>query len=457
MSAQNLLRFLDRSPTPFHAIKETIKRLENFNFQRLDESSSSSWNIKAGGNYYFTRNNSSIVAFSVGDQFGNKNDATGCLKIIAAHSDSPCLKIRPLSKIENEYSQVGIETYGGGLWHTWFDRDLGIAGRIILASSSSSKSFSNEREVLVRIDSPPPLRIPNLAIHLDRSTDGFLPNKEIHLQPIMSSSSSSMDQSSTMMNCTLRKKLLELSLATEDEDIVSHELSLFDVQPASFGGINGEYVLSARLDNLFMSYCAIESLLEGGISPSLSSHSNINIAILYDHEECGSDSIAGAGSTLLNCAIDSIFEGHSEMLKRSYLTKGLLISADMAHAVHPNYPEKHERLHRPLMQGGIVIKHNSNQRYATNSRSASYIKCLAKRSGIPVQEFMVRNDSPCGSTVGPIISTKLGIPTIDVGAPQLSMHSIREMAGRDDVDYSIRLFKEFFSSIENTTIVDRLL
>lgn len=450
-AVQSLLRFLDRSPTPFHAIKESITRLEASNFKRLEESSSTSWNIKAGESYYFTRNNSSIVAFSVGDQFDTE-PSQGSIKIVAAHSDSPCLKIRPYSRIENEYSQVGIETYGGGLWHTWFDRDLGIAGKVVLSSPTNP---TTGREVLVRIDTPPPLRIPNLAIHLDRSTEGFHPNKEVHLQPIMSSAEQSPPETRmTMMHSSLHKKLLELSSVKGDEEIVSHELSLFDVQPASLGGIDGEYVHSARLDNLFMSFCAVESLVE---CSTFTSHSNINIAILYDHEECGSDSTAGAGSTLLNCAIDSIFEGRSETLKRSYLTKGLLISADMAHALHPNYPEKHERLHRPLMQKGIVIKHNSNQRYATNSRTSSYIKTLAKKAGIPIQEFMVRNDSPCGSTIGPITSTKLGIPTIDVGAPQLSMHSIREMAGRDDVGHSIRLFKEFYSSVEETIVDRRLL
>jgi len=226
-------------------------------------------------------------------------------------------------------------------------------------------------------------------------------------------------------------------------------LCLYDVQPAAVSGVRDEFIHSARLDNLFMSYCTLQSLLES-VDSGLQGF-GIRTAILFDHEEIGSQSAQGADSSIVEVIIrrvlsslqpkNCLLESFSRLISRSFL-----VSADMAHAVHPNYNDKHEECHRPRMHNGLVIKYNSNQRYATSARTAAYFKSLAVRSDVPFQEFMVRNDSPCGSTIGPILSSKLGIPTIDVGVAQLSMHSIREMAGIEDIAHSINLFSAFYSN-----------
>ena len=233
------------------------------------------------------------------------------------------------------------------------------------------------------------------------------------------------------------------------DQVISVDLCLYDTQPAIISGVQEEFIHSARLDNLFMSHCTLQALLES-VEIDLEGE-GIRVAILFDHEEIGSQSAQGADSNIIETILRRIIVSLDSKVPAmadafpAIIHRSLLVSADMAHAVHPNYPEKHEECHRPRMHKGLVIKYNSNQRYATSVRTAAYFKILAAKSEVPIQEFMVRNDSPCGSTIGPILSSKLGIPAIDVGAAQLSMHSIREMAGVDDVDHSINLFKTYFS------------
>lgn len=226
-------------------------------------------------------------------------------------------------------------------------------------------------------------------------------------------------------------------------EVLSTDLSLFDVQKASIGGINGEFIQSARLDNLMLSYCSIQALLDS--LEGSSDQQNVKSVILYDNEEVGSESAHGAMSTLMDRLFETLAVDGNEQ-RRALLARSFLISADMAHAVHPNYADKHDDCHRPRMNGGVVIKWNNNQRYATTVWGAARLKLLAAQHGIPLQEFMVRNDSPCGSTIGPMVSAKMGIMTVDLGLPQLSMHSIREMAATADVAHGIALLKAFFSS-----------
>ena len=345
---------------------------------------------------------------------------------------------------------MGVETYGGGLWHTWFDRDLSVAGKIVVNEGTTNNPSLKEYLVDVKKSI---LRIPSLAIHLDRSVhEGFKFNNETNLTPILcteSKPSYSSEQVSEMVS-SHHRELLEAVCAESKKapsQVISVDLCLYDTQPAVISGVKDEFIHSARLDNLFMSYSALNSLLES-VQSGLDG-TGIRTAILFDHEEIGSQSAQGADSSIIEVILRRIvaflepqlclFEAFSRVISRS-----LLVSADMAHAVHPNYPEKHDECHRPRMHKGLVIKYNSNQRYATSSRTAAYFKTLAARAEIPVQEFMVRNDSPCGSTIGPILSSKLGIPAIDVGVAQLSMHSIREMAGTEDVSHSINLFSAFY-------------
>lgn len=370
--------------------------------------------------------------------------------MVAAHTDSPCLKVKPVSKRrpKDNFLQVAVETYGGGLWNTWFDRDLGLAGRITLLDEKTG----GLKERLVNICQPV-LRIPTLAIHLDRSVkDGFSFNTELQLNPVLATRSTDNQQASAGSEedekASHHRALLSLlqpdsKSGVASDTIISSDLCLYDIQKAALGGAYQEFVLSARLDNLMLSFCTAEAFAQA--TANLEEEEHIRMAIWFDNEEVGSESAHGAMSTLVSSAVDRIAQalGHQATM-HEMLAKSMLVSADMAHAVHPNYADKHDECHRPEMHAGVVIKYNSNQRYATSSRSAAIIKAIAHAQSIPIQEFMVRNDSPCGSTIGPIVSAKLGIMTIDVGLPQLSMHSIREMAGTRDVDLGIRLLKVLF-------------
>lgn len=339
-----------------------------------------------------------------------------------------------------------METYGGGLWHTWFDRDLSLAGKIVV--NEGTVNNPSLREYLVDVKKSV-LRIPSLAIHLDRSVhEGFKFNNETNLTPILCTESKNEVSEAVMSH---HRELLEAVCAEAKKSpsqVVNLDLCLYDTQAAIVSGVKDEFIHSARLDNLFMSFCTLQSLLDS-VGLGLEG-SGIRTAILFDHEEIGSQSAQGADSSIVEVILRRIIaalEPKACLLNAfaRIISRSLLVSADMAHAVHPNYPEKQEECHRPRMHKGLVIKYNSNQRYATSARTAAYFKTLAARADIPVQEFMVRNDSPCGSTIGPILSSKLGIPAIDVGVAQLSMHSIREMAGVEDVDHSINLFTSFYS------------
>lgn len=299
-----------------------------------------------------------------------------------------------------------------------------------------------------------------MAIHLDRTvnSEGFKFNTETHLTPIMCTNTNQTGNAAAATPAfNHHTELLEQICAGIDrrpEQVVSVDLCLYDAQPAQIGGSRGEFVFSGRLDNLYMSFCALESMIES--SADMSGH-GIRLGILFDHEEIGSESAQGANSSFIEgllrritgaLSVKEAESDASEAVERM-LSKSLLVSADMAHAVHPNYPEKHEECHRPRMQQGLVLKYNANQRYATNARTAALFKALAARNQLPIQEFVVRNDSPCGSTIGPILSAKLGIPAVDVGVAQLSMHSCREMAGVEDAEWAIRLFAAFFSQFES--------
>ncbi|EPZ34400.1 Peptidase M18 2 domain-containing protein [Rozella allomycis CSF55] len=392
--ARNLLKFIEKSPSPFHAVEEVKQKLIAVGFKELSERKC--WPVfKPSEKYFFTRNSSSIIAFHIGSKYKPGNG----FSIIAAHTDSPCLKVKPISKIVTKnYLQIGVQTYGGGLWHTWFDRDLSVAGRVIVEENGL-------KERLVKID-----RIPTLAIHLDRSVnEGFNFNKESNFVPIFSLGCA--DEKSKNHHEQFLQLLAE-ELKVQSNQILDFELCLYDTQAPNFGGLNNEFIQSARLDNLLMSYIAMESFMQ---SASNNEQENITMTALFDNEEVGSSSAYGAGSNLLKVSLERILESlecqkhFHETIQRSYL-----ISADCAHAIHPNYSDKHEQNHAPRLNEGIVIKVNANQRYATTSLTSSIFKQIANKNNIPFQEFVVKNDSPCGSTIGPILSTLIGIRTIGI-------------------------------------------
>lgn len=475
--AAEFIDFLNASPTAFHAVGEAKRQLKQAGYEQISERED--WTLQPGGKYFFTRNHSTLVAFAI----GHKYTAGNGFGIVCAHTDSPCLKLKPSSKVtKGGFLEIGVQPYGGGLWHTWFDRDLTIAGRVMVKRNVDGVvSYTHE---LVTIQEPI-LRIPNLAIHLDRGVnDGFKVDKQAHLVPVLatvikaevnklavandkctSERIGDVDvdvnqnpgqeknieggESEGMQHHLLLLKLIASKIHCKPEEICDFELQLCDTQPSVIAGIAKEFIFSGRLDNLCMSFCALKALVDATASEeSLQDETGVRMIALFDHEEVGSDSAQGAGSPVMFDALaritSSLSASDSKVPLEKAIQRSFLVSADMAHCLHPNYMDKHEQNHQPQMHKGLVIKFNANQRYATNAVTSFIFREIGKKNKLPTQEFVVRNDMPCGSTVGPILASGVGIRTVDVGAPQLSMHSIREMCGVDDVVYSHLHFKAFF-------------
>ncbi|KAI1796287.1 aspartyl aminopeptidase [Ganoderma leucocontextum] len=445
-AAHRLLDFVNASPTPFHAVRAACIRLEKAGFQKIREEDDWEKSLKAGGKYYFTRNQSALLAFTIPQDW---KPGAG-VSIVATHIDSPNLRVRPVSKKNKVgYLQVGVETYGGGIWHSWFDRDLALAGRVVIADKNGN--FSSK---LVRIDRPL-LRIPTLAIHLERgAADNFQFNTETEFVPILGLVESQLNskaeepkgsRKATSIQENHHPEILSLlanELSVAPEYIHDFELHLYDAQPSVLGGLNNEFIFSPRMDNQFSSFCAVEAIATFASSSNFNVlEGNVNAITLFNHEEIGSVSTTGAESSIIPSFLQRLSPtptAYAQSVARSFL-----LSADMGHAVHPNYASKHEDNHAPKVNGGVVIKTNAKQRYASDSIGSFVVKKLAEKKDGQVQEFEVRNDMPCGSTVGPMLS-KLGVRTVDVGWAMLSMHSIRETAGSHDVQHAIDLFTSFF-------------
>jgi aspartyl aminopeptidase len=449
--ANDFIQFIRSSPSQFHAVSTVSKLFSQSGYQQIREIDNN-WAeiIKPGGKYFFTRNQSSIVAFAVGPKFKPGNGFT----ITASHTDSPVFKLKPLSKVNKQgFVQVAVQCYGGGLWYTWFDRDLSVAGRVIVETSEGK--FESKLVVINK----PILRIPNLAIHLNREVNdkGFAPNKQTHTVPVLATEikvnlDAQLNQKVESKSETLEQhqplllSLLAKELNVPVEAIRDFELSLFDCQPATIGGALNEFIFSRALDNLMMSFVSARSLIDCTQESNnvyWAQEKQIRMVALFDNEEVGSDSLMGAGSNLLRQTLQRLNANDLETYD-SAIRKSILISADMAHACHPNYPEAHEENHKPRIHQGLVIKENANQRYATTGITTFLINEIAKKNNVPIQRFVVRNDVMCGSTIGPILATNCGIRTIDVGIPQLSMHSVREMCGTADVYSSYRLFQAIY-------------
>ena len=403
---EGLLGFLDASPTPFHATQNMAGMFENAGFTKLNEVEK--WSLQKGGRYYVTRNDSSIIAFTYP---GSKNYV-----MVGAHTDSPNLKLKPNPVIkEHGVVKLGVEPYGGVLLNTWFDRDLSLAGRV---------SYLDEKNIIkdTLIDAKKPIAIiPSLAIHLDREVNNSKSvNAQTDITPILSTS----DEFSFDL---FLKEQLRSGGVDDVKELYANELSFYDTQKASFVGLNDEFIASARIDNLLSCYVGMLSIC------SISEERPM-LFIASDHEEVGSESTSGAGGSFLESTLKRMFgdfEEYTQMIRSS-----ILISADNAHAIHPNFPSKHDSNHAPLINKGSVVKVNANQRYASNSKTISRFMNVASSIGEPIQNFVTRSDMGCGSTIGPITASRLGIETLDVGLPTFAMHSVRELCGSDDA-YSL--------------------
>ncbi|KAL7561145.1 hypothetical protein ACA910_011968 [Epithemia clementina (nom. ined.)] len=540
--AEKACAYLTASTDPYHAVAHAIQILEQQGFRKWSMSSSSSSTpaiLQPGGKYYYTVQQSTLVAFSVGGQVERTAVTPFC--VIGGHTDSPNFRLKPRSQCatphKNGLVQLGVECYGGGLWHTWLDRDLSVSGQVLVRHSTGDKISRR----LVQLKQPV-ARISSLCIHLQTATEreALKLNKETHTVPMIASAphtvvtppetttwSSSLPSAAPLLEQALEEQinvveekkevrsqdqnkhdddtkattktnekeetdpwrkgqepLLLQRIAEElqkndknddnngDDNIHDNEvitiadwdLSLYDVQPAALGGLHSEFLYSARLDNLATVFCAVTALAEH--DPCHDAH--INLVVAFDHEEVGSVSAQGAGSPVLEQALQHISQAllqsqEEETLSSlsllsslypSMIRQSFCLSVDQAHAVHPNYASKHESVHGPTLNSGLVIKTNSNQRYATSPVTGFLVRELGRLTGVPIQEFVVRNDCPCGSTIGPTISARTGLRTIDLGMPQLSMHSCREVMGTVDLIHAVNLFRGYF---QHFPTVDRRL
>jgi len=420
---QRLCTFLDASPTPFHAVKSMKARLDTEGYIGLDEGSS--WTGLASGRYYVTRNDSSLIAFVLPDV----DLADVGFKLMGAHTDSPCLHVKPQpEKLTQGLCQLGVEVYGGALLNPWFDRDLSMAGRVSYVDTNHVLKHD-----LVNFEKAIAM-IPSLAIHLDREANkNRTVNSQQHLPPILMHGD---DDKVFNFRTLLKQQLLSESPECGVADVLDYEISLYDTQGAAITGLNSDFISSARLDNLLSCFVGLEALLA-------SDDQQPSLLICSDHEEVGSLSTSGAQGPFLESVLLRLCDGHENYHRM--IQNSLLISVDNAHAIHPNYADKHDAEHGPNLNAGPVIKTNANQRYATNSETSAYFRQLCARVDVPVQDFVVRSDMGCGSTIGPITAGGIGVKTLDVGLPSYAMHSIREHAGSRDAHILCQVMTQFYN------------
>ena len=420
--SQGLLDFLKRSPSPFHATQSMAEALQDAGYQALDERET--WQLKPQGRYYITRNDSSIIAI----KRGQHDPVQHGIRMVGAHTDSPCLKVKPQPELARHgYWQLGVEVYGGVLLSPWFDRDLSLAGRVTFKHNGQLQSrLINFQQAIASI--------PSLAIHLNREANsGWAINAQTELPPILAQL-----QGETKNDFrALLAEQLQREHAISAADVLDYELCFYDSQPAALVGLNQDFIASARLDNLLSCYAGLQGLLN-------SNDQHTQVLVCTDHEEVGSNSACGADGPFLEQVLRRMLNTEEDFVR--CIQHSLLISADNAHGIHPNYADKHDTNHGPLLNHGPVIKVNANQRYATSSETSSFFKLLCQQAEIPVQSFVTRSDLGCGSTIGPITASQLGVQTIDIGVPTFAMHSIRELAGSKDLSYLVRALQAFYNS-----------
>ncbi len=424
--AQELMSFLDQSPNNFFAIATLKETLRGNGFEELDLSQR--WQLKAQGKYFVTKNDTSLFAFIPGEEAIGEHG----FKLICAHSDSPCFRIKPSPEMltEGGVMKLNTEVYGGPILYTWFDRPLSLAGRVILKSDNPLQPQVR----LVRFDRPI-LLIPHLAIHMNRGVnDGNPLRKQKDMLPVLGIINEQMEKNNFLLS------LVAQELGVAAEEVLDFDLTLFDFQKASLVGLNEEFINCGRLDDLAMAHAGMRALLDSEACKQT------KVLAIFDNEEVGSGTKQGAASPVLRNILERVvltLGGDTEDFYRA-IARSFMISADMAHAVHPNYPEKHDPTNHPLMGKGPVIKINANQKYLTDADSAAVFKNICALADVPCQEFVNHSDSPGGSTLGNILTSQLDLRGVDMGNPMWGMHSVRETASVDDHFYAIKTFTKFF-------------
>ena len=425
--AQELLDFINNSPTAFHATKTAVDILEKEGFKKLENNKK--WDLVAGNKYYVEKNKSAFIAFAVGTGDISNNG----FKVVGAHTDSPCFKIKPKCEIsvENSYIKLNTEGYGGAILSTWFDRPLSIAGRVVLKGESPLKP----KQKLININKPI-LIIPNMAIHMNRSVnEGYAINKQKDTLPLAALVNEKLESNDYLVNTICRE------LNVSKKDILDFDLFLYEYEKGSLAGFNEEFISCSRLDDLWMVFAGVKSLSNSNISKYT------NVLICTDNEEIGSFTEGGADSSF----VSSVFERIALSLgcsKEEYymaLSNSIVMSADLAHALHPNNTEKHDLTNRPVLGKGPVLKIAASGSYSTNAVSGAIFKEVCNNASIPYQTFVNRSDMRGGTTIGPMMSSHFSVPVIDMGTPILAMHSIRELASVKDNEYVNKLFNEFYN------------
>ena len=418
-TTEKLLDFIEKSPTAFQAVDEMQKRLTENGFEVLSEKEY--WKLVPGGKYLVTRNNSALIAFCIPEK------ESRVFHIMASHSDSPSFKIKenPEIKVDNSYVKLNVEKYGGMLMAPWFDRPLSVAGRVIIRRNGGLK----EKLINIKRDL---VMIPNLAIHMNReANNGVSYNPQKDLQPLFAAGNTDR---------TLLEIIAEQT-GVKKEDIISHDLFLYNRMPGTIWGADKEFVSSARLDDLQCAFASMEGLLRA------QNHGSIAVHCVMDNEEVGSGTKQGAASTFLKDTLLRINMGLGRTYEEYLMTLAgsFMVSADNAHALHPNYTDKTDPTNHPVLNKGIVIKFNANQKYCTDAVSAALFKELCTKAGVPYQTFVNRSDIAGGSTLGNISNTQVPMNTVDIGLPQLAMHSPYETAGVKDTEYLVRAAEELFA------------
>ena len=415
-----LLTFLREAVTPFHAVQAMSRRLADAGFEAVESFDPDT--MAPGRGYFMTRQGSSLIALRAG-----QGEPAQGLRLVGAHTDSPNLSVKPNPVVgRGGCVQLGVDVYGGALLNPWFDRDLALAGRVTVLNAQGqleSALFDSGTAVAV---------VPSLAIHLDREANkqrSINPQKDV-VPLVMLGHPDTLD-----FKVWLAEQLVEQDSSREGLRVMDFELSLYDTQSPGLVGMDQSFIASARLDNLLSCYAGLAALIE-------ETDADWSMLVATDHEEVGSASTVGAQGPMLMDALMALTpapQGNQSLRNQSWM-----LSVDNAHAVHPNYADKHDDQHSPHLGGGPVIKINRNQRYATDSEGAARLRLLAERAGVDVQAFVMRADLACGSTIGPITATETGIPTTDLGVPTLAMHSIRELACVQDIPQLIALLQAFY-------------